>query len=54
MTLNVKYVIWQGRIWSPNTSDVNGWGRPYTGGGMYDPVDATGGHWDHVHLSLDQ
>jgi hypothetical protein len=52
-TLKVKYVIWQGRIWSPNTPDINGWGRPYTGGGIYDPDDATGGHWDHVHVSLD-
>lgn len=51
--LKVKYVIWQGRIWAPNRPDVNGWGRPYTGGGIYNPHDATGGHWDHVHLSLD-
>ena len=39
-----SYVIWQGRIWSPNTPDTDGWGRPYTGGGIYDPPDPTGGH----------
>jgi len=22
-----------------------GWGEPYTGGGVYDPTDATGGHF---------
>ncbi|MGD9990129.1 hypothetical protein [Pseudonocardia sp.] len=50
--LKVKYVIWQGRFWSPDTPDTDGWGRPYTGGGVYDPRDATGGHHDHVHLSV--
>lgn len=49
--LHVKYLIWQGRIWSPGTPDDHGWGRPYTGGGIYDPTDATGGHFDHLHLS---
>lgn len=51
-TLKVKYLIWQGRFWSPDTRDTDGWGRPYTGGGVYDPNDATGGHYDHVHLSV--
>lgn len=50
--LRVRYIIWQGRFWSPATRDRDGWGRPYTGGGIYDPADATGGHWDHVHLSI--
>ena len=27
-------------------------GEPYTGGGIYDPADATGGHYDHIHLSV--
>jgi hypothetical protein len=27
--LHVKYLIWQGRFWSPTTSDVGGWGEPY-------------------------
>lgn len=49
--LRVKYVIWQGRFWSPTTPDLDGWGRPYTGGGVYDPTDATGGHHDHIHVS---
>ncbi|MCX6462692.1 MAG: hypothetical protein NTW05_03715 [Pseudonocardiales bacterium] len=50
-TLRVKYLIWQGRFWSPTTPDRGGWGRPYTGGGVYDATDATGGHYDHVHVS---
>jgi hypothetical protein len=44
--LRVRYVIWQGQIWQPS----RGW-RPYSGGGVYDPTDATGGHYDHVHVS---
>jgi hypothetical protein len=48
--LHVAYVIWQGRIWSA-ARDTAGW-RPYTGGGVYDPADITGGHYDHVHVSL--
>ncbi len=50
--LRVDYLIWQGRFWSPDTPDTDGWGRPYTGGGVYDPADATGGHYDHIHLSV--
>lgn len=50
--LKVKYVIWQGRFWAPGTPDNDGWGRPYTGGGIYDPRDVTGGHFDHVHVSI--
>lgn len=49
--LDVGYLIWQGRFWSPETTDADGWGRAYTGGGVYDPTDATGGHFDHVHVS---
>ncbi|RJK94820.1 hypothetical protein [Vallicoccus soli] len=48
--LQVRYVIWQGRIWSQRRGD-DGW-RPYDGGGVYDPGDPTGGHFDHVHVSL--
>ncbi|GAA3092151.1 hypothetical protein GCM10010464_64830 [Pseudonocardia yunnanensis] len=48
-TLRVKYVIWQGRFWSPDHRTPT---RPYTGGGIYDPNDVTGGHDDHVHLSV--
>lgn len=51
--LQVKYLIWQGRIWQASKNvDVEGWGRPYRGGGVYDPNDVTGGHWDHVHVSF--
>ncbi|MHC1558983.1 hypothetical protein ACR9E3_08500 [Actinomycetospora sp. C-140] len=50
--LRVRYVIWQGRIWTTGGADSDGWGRPYTGGGVYDPQDPTGGHFDHVHVSV--
>ncbi|MEQ3551901.1 hypothetical protein WIS52_15620 [Pseudonocardia nematodicida] len=51
--LRVRYVIWQGRIWYRGSTDASdGWGRPYNGGGVYDPDDATGGHYDHVHVSV--
>jgi hypothetical protein len=51
--LDVRYVIWQGRIWYRGSSDAgDGWGRPYGGGGVYDPQDPTGGHYDHVHVSV--
>ena len=48
--LAVSYVIWQGQIWSSRRAD-EGW-RPYTGGGVYDPSDPTGGHYDHIHVSV--
>jgi hypothetical protein len=48
--LHVAYLIWQGRIWSADR-DREGW-RAYSGGGVYDPADVTGGHYDHVHVSL--
>lgn len=47
--LRVRYLIWQGRIWHAARAD-EGW-LPYTGGGVYDPTDATGGHFDHIHVS---
>lgn len=47
--LRVHYVIFQGRIWS-REHDAEAW-RPYNGGGVYDPRDVTGGHFDHVHVS---
>lgn len=56
--LRVRYVIWQGRIWHGGPGGLgrlagpDGWGRPYNGGGVYDPTDATGGHFDHVHISV--
>lgn len=48
--LHVNYLIWQGRIWSAQRGD-QGW-RAYTGGGVYDPSEPTGGHFDHVHVSV--
>jgi hypothetical protein len=48
--LHLSYVIWQGRIWSVARED-EGW-RAYTGGGVYDPTDPTGGHYDHIHVSV--
>ncbi|MFP5019490.1 hypothetical protein [Pseudonocardia phyllosphaerae] len=54
--LRVRYVIWQGRIWYRGSSDDGpgreNWGSPYNGGGVYDPTDATGGHFDHIHVSV--
>ena len=51
--LHIRYVIWQDRYWSPTTADDPGsWGIRYDGGGIYDPHDATGGHYDHVHVSV--
>lgn len=49
-TWGVQYVIWQGRIWNIDRAE-DGW-RKYNGGGIYDPSDPTGGHYDHVHLSM--
>lgn len=45
--LRISYVIWQGQVWIPRS----GWTR-YGGGGVYDPTDPTGGHYDHVHVSV--
>ncbi len=47
-TTGVHYVIWYGQIWSSRTGS---W-KPYNGGGIYDPTDANGGHFNHVHVSL--
>lgn len=30
---------------------LGGW-RPYNGGGMHDPADVTGGHYDHLHITV--
>lgn len=49
-SLGVEYLIWQGQIWSL-ARDAEGW-RPYNGGGMYDPNDVTGGHYDHLHVTV--
>ncbi|GAA0604605.1 hypothetical protein HPO96_02915 [Kribbella sandramycini] len=47
-TTGVRYVIWYGKIWSSR----RGTWIPYNGGGVYVPTDATGGHYDHVHVSM--
>ncbi|MFG1905116.1 hypothetical protein [Kribbella sp. NPDC048928] len=44
----VHYVIWYGKIWSARTGQ---W-KAYDGGGIYDTTSATGGHYDHVHVSV--
>ena len=49
-TLGVEYLIWQGRIWSVARS-AKGW-RVYDGGGMHDPGSVTGGHYDHLHVTV--
>lgn len=49
-SLNLTYIIWQGRIWGAGRAD-QGW-RVYTGGGIYNPTDPTGGHYDHIHVSV--
>ncbi|GAA1486459.1 M23 family metallopeptidase [Brachybacterium fresconis] len=49
-TLGVEYLIWQGKIWSLARDD-SGW-RDYNGGGMHDPGDVTGGHYDHLHVTV--
>ena len=49
-TLGVEYLIWQGKIWSL-ARDGEGW-RDYSGGGMHDPGDVTGGHYDHLHVTV--
>ncbi|MDD9206247.1 hypothetical protein PU560_07155 [Georgenia sp. 10Sc9-8] len=48
--LEVEHVIWWGRIWS-RARPAAGW-APYRGGGVYDVSDPTGGHYDHVHISV--
>ena len=47
--LHVGYVIYRDRIWNRGDAD---W-RPYGGGGVYSPGDVTGGHFDHVHVDVE-
>jgi hypothetical protein len=47
--LGIRYIIWDGHIWS--SSRFRGGWRKYNGGGVYNPDSPTGGHYDHVHLS---
>lgn len=50
--LGVDYLIWDGKIWVLSRDD-EGW-RDYDGGGMHDPDDPTGGHYDHLHISVQE
>jgi hypothetical protein len=50
--LGISYVIFDGHIWAPEHA-AEGWSR-YTGGGIYDPTTPDGGHFDHVHISVNQ
>jgi hypothetical protein len=52
VALGISYIIWDGRIWSTSRT-AEGW-RRYNGAGIYDPRTPTGGHYDHVHLSVAQ
>lgn len=49
-SLGIEYIIWDGHIWSPLRAE-QGW-RPYGGAGIYDPTSPTGGHFDHIHVSV--
>lgn len=51
-TLGVEYLIWQGQIWSL-ARDSEGW-RAYNGGGMHNPTNVTGGHYDHLHITVNE
>ncbi len=46
----ISYLIWYGQQWAASRAD-QGW-RPYSGGGVYDPASITGGHFDHIHISV--
>lgn len=45
-TLNIAWIIWDGRIWNPSRDRYNVW-RTYTGG-----YGVSGGHYDHIHVML--
>ncbi|WP_052668043.1 lytic transglycosylase domain-containing protein [Nitriliruptor alkaliphilus] len=46
--LAIRYLVWDGHIWHERHRT---W-RPYRGAGIYDPTDVTGGHFDHLHVSV--
>jgi hypothetical protein len=45
----VKYLIWQGQIWYATTGT---WTTYDGAGGLYNVNTPSGGHYDHVHVSL--
>ena len=50
--INKEEATWDGKIWSL-ARDAEGW-RPYDGDGMHNPGDVTGGHYDHLHVTVSQ
>ncbi|QKD79448.1 lytic transglycosylase domain-containing protein [Actinomyces marmotae] len=45
----IHYIIWRGQEWDAST----GVWVPYDGaGGLYDTTDCSGGHYDHIHVSV--
>lgn len=46
-TYGINYVIWAGQIWDSQT----GW-QAYTGAAGSDPDTCSGGHYDHIHVSV--
>lgn len=50
--LGVKYVIWQGQIWTAR-SRPGPWGTYFsTAYGCPNPENITGCHYDHIHVSM--
>lgn len=47
-SFGISYIIWQGRIWEPG----KGWYAYDGAGGIYNPNDCSGGHYDHIHVSV--
>jgi hypothetical protein len=45
--MNVLYIIWYKKVWYPRDGNIP-WSQwsPYSGSGV------TGGHYDHVHVSV--
>ncbi|KAL8858866.1 MAG: hypothetical protein Q9178_004544 [Gyalolechia marmorata] len=50
-SLNLKYVIWGQKIWSPTRDSVGPWSGWRA---MEDRGSITANHWDHVHASFNQ
>ncbi|MEX0746049.1 MAG: lytic transglycosylase domain-containing protein [Phycisphaeraceae bacterium] len=44
--LAIRNIVWDGQLWTGTN-----WST-YTGGGAYNPHDPTGGHFDHLHISI--
>ena len=47
--LGIHYIIWAGQEWDAETGKWTG----YDGAaGLYDVTDCSGGHYDHIHVSV--